>query len=80
MHDERTPAEREDCADAAVLTLLLDPEMPHAWSDEEIARELGDAVETTDSLSRLHRSGLVHRLSGFVFPTRAARRAAQLPT
>jgi hypothetical protein len=78
MHDEPTPAAQEERADTDVLSLLLYDDMPHPWSDEEIARELGNPVEATDALSRLHRCGLVHRIGGFVFPTRAARRAAQL--
>lgn len=78
MHDERSPAGDDDRADAAILELLLHDEHRHAWSDEELARDIGDRLTATDALSRLERTGLVHRQDGFVFPTRAARRAAQL--
>jgi hypothetical protein len=78
MHNEPTPAAREQRADADVLGLLLYDHMPHPWSDDEVAREFGDPVEAADALSRLHRAGLVHRVGDFVFPTRAARTAARL--
>ncbi len=78
MHDEPTPAAQEERADADVLSLLLHDDMPHPWSEDEVALELGDPVEAADALSRLHGCGLVHRVTGFVFPTRAARRAAKL--
>jgi DNA-binding HxlR family transcriptional regulator len=78
MHDERTPAVDDDRPDAAILDLLLYDEHQHPWADEELARDLGDQLTATDALSRLERTGLVHRHDGFVFPARAARRAAQL--
>jgi hypothetical protein len=78
MHPERTPAEEEISADAAILTLLLDDDHQHPWTDEEVARDIGDDITATDALARLESSGLVRRHAGFVFPTRAAQRAAQL--
>lgn len=78
MHDERTPAVDDDRADAAILDLLLHDEHQHPWADTEVARDVGDQLTAADALSRLERAGLVHRRDGFVFPTRAARRAAQL--
>lgn len=78
MHDEPTPAAQDDRADAAILDLLLHDEHQQPWADEEIAREIGDALTVTDALSRLQGSGLIHRHDRFVFPSRAARRATQL--
>jgi hypothetical protein len=40
------------------------------WSVDEIAREMGS--DTTDSLRRLFGGGLIHRLDGFVWASRAA--------
>jgi hypothetical protein len=48
------------------------------WSVDEIAREIGDRIEAVDAINRLERTGLVHRLGKFVFPTRTARRASEL--
>lgn len=77
MRDQRSPlAEGEDRVDVAVLGLLLDTDRP--WSVEEVSREIGDPVEATDSLAQLYGAGLFHRLQDFVFPTRAAERAARL--
>ncbi|HEV3002084.1 MAG TPA: hypothetical protein VGW75_15180 [Solirubrobacteraceae bacterium] len=78
MHDERTPAGDDDRADAAILDLLLYDDHRHPWADEEIARDIGDRLTVTDALSRLERTGLIHRRDGFVFPTRAAHRASKL--
>jgi hypothetical protein len=63
-------AEQERETDATVLDLLKSGE-PWPWSVEEVARELGDDIEAVDSLNRLHGAGLIHRLDGFVWPTRA---------
>lgn len=78
MHPQRNPTlpEADDGLDHAVLTLLLD-DAP-LWSDDEVAREVGDPVATADALGRLSRAGLVHRHDGFAFATRAARQAARL--
>lgn len=64
--------------DWAILAVLLDPDERVPWSTEEIAREIGDHSAVTDSLMRLHRAGLIHRLEGFVFPTRPARRFEEI--
>jgi hypothetical protein len=45
---------------------------------EEIGRELNDLVDAEDAVCRLSGAGLVHRLDGFVFPTRAAIHAVDL--
>lgn len=78
MHDQRSPAEADDQNDAAVLSLLLDLDAQRPWSIDEVAREIGDSLAVTDSLARLHGAGLVHRLGGFVFATRAAQRGTEL--
>lgn len=79
MRDQRnpTPAEVPDPIEQAVLALLTD-HSPGLWSDEEIARELGDRIEAADAVAALLRAGLAYRLDGFVFATRAAVRAVQL--
>lgn len=75
MHDQPTPAEQDDQIDSAIMVLLIDSPVPVATY--EVAREVGD-VEATDGLARLVRAGLVHRLDGFVFATRAALRGRRL--
>jgi hypothetical protein len=63
--------------DKTVLNLLFgDPPWP--WTVDEIARELDTHIGARDSVSRLQRAGLVHKLGEFVFPTRAACRADQI--
>jgi hypothetical protein len=66
-----TPAERDAATDAAVMGLLL-TESHGPFSVAEVAADLGDDLAAQDSLSRLVRVGLVHRLGGFVFASRAA--------
>jgi hypothetical protein len=79
VHDEPSPSpvEDEDRIDSAVLALLLD-DHARPWSDDEVAREVGDAIAVADSLARLYGAGLVHRLGGFAFATRTALRGARL--
>jgi hypothetical protein len=64
----------DNAIDEAVMGLLLgDP--PGLWAVEEIEREIGNHVHAKDSLSRLSRVGLIHRLDGldgFVLASRAA--------
>lgn len=71
------PVEDEERIDTAVLGLLLG-DHARPWSDDELAREVGDATAAADARSRLYGSGLVHRVAGFAFATRTALRAAQL--
>ncbi len=67
----------EERVDNVVLDfMLLDQSCP--WSVKEIVRELGDEGDAVDAVGRLQGTGLVHRAGEFVFPTRAARRAAEL--
>jgi hypothetical protein len=71
------PVEQDHDLDTAVLDfMLLGDGWP--WSVQEIARELGSQVQAEDAIGRLTRTGLVHRLGEFVFPTRTARQAAEL--
>jgi hypothetical protein len=64
--------------DRNVLNLMLD-DSPWPWSLDEIARELRSDIAAQDAVTRLADAGLLHRLDGgFVFPTRAARRADEL--
>jgi hypothetical protein len=69
-------ASEEAEIDALVLTLLVEARAP--WSLEEVGRELPRREAAADVVHRLATAGLVHRLDGFVFPSRAAVRAAQL--
>ena len=58
---------------------LLHVDSPGPWSRDEIARELHSDLAARDAVTRLVDAGLLHRLdSGFVFPTRTARRADEL--
>lgn len=78
MQHQRTlsPAEADGQIDAATLSLLTGPRVQRPWSVDEIEREIGDGA--TDSLNRLYGVGLVHRLDGFVWATRAALAADDL--
>ena len=72
MHDQPTPVEQDDRIDGVVLAMLLDADAQCPWTDDEVARELGGDASTVDCLGRLAGAGLIHRLDGFVFATRAA--------
>jgi len=64
--------------DRNVLNLMLG-DSPWPWSLDEIARELRSDIAAQDAVTRLADAGLLHRLDGgFVFPSRAARRADDL--
>jgi predicted transcriptional regulator len=62
--------------DRNVMNLVLDDSWP--WTVDEIARELHSHIEAHDAVARLADAGLLHRLDGFVFPTRTARCADEL--
>ena len=64
--------------DHTVLDLLVNGEF-RLWSVDEIVREAGNRVAVEDAIARLFGAGLLHRLESFVFATRAAIRAWQLP-
>jgi hypothetical protein len=77
MSREQSPIAREDDdTDKTVLELLLHSRW--SWSVEEVGRLFNDAIKAEDAASRLERIGLVHRNVAFLFPTRAAIRAADL--
>jgi len=80
MHDQSThPLLLPDAAtDGAIMTMLLDSDAQRPWTFAEIVREIGNDIAVTDSLGRLYGGGLIHRLDGFVFATRAALRSDQL--
>ena len=70
MQSQSTPAEQDRRIDDAIAMLLLDRMTQRPWSREEIEREMG--CDVTDSLARLYGAGLIHRLDGFAWATRAA--------
>jgi hypothetical protein len=78
MRDERTrtPAEEDATIDSAVLGLMIGAADQRPCSRDEIDRAIGE--DTTDSLNRLHAAGLIHRLAGFAWATRAAIAAEEL--
>ncbi|HEY1688506.1 MAG TPA: hypothetical protein VGF95_06520 [Solirubrobacteraceae bacterium] len=76
ISDEEGPAEREARQDKLVLSLMLDDGC--AWTVEELGRELDDPIRAVDAVARLAAAGLVHRVDAFVYPTRTARRAAEM--
>jgi hypothetical protein len=77
MQGQRTPAEDDAMLDSAVLGLMIGHDNQRPWSVDEVAREIGSPVKTTDALARLYAAGLVHRLDGFVFATWAAMRSIE---
>jgi hypothetical protein len=71
MHDQPTDViERDNAQDRALMMTLLEETSHRPWAVEEVAREMGRDV--TDSLRRLYGGGLIHRLDGFVWASRAA--------
>jgi hypothetical protein len=77
IEDARAGRLSEEQIDNAVLDyMLIGASWP--WSMQEIVREFGDRVDAEDAVARLLKMGLVHRVGEFVFPTRTARRAAEL--
>lgn len=81
MLDKRSSVASDEARiDHAILCVLLYQDARWPWSVEEVARKVGDPIATTDALARLYGAGLVYRLGGFVFPTRAAARYDQLPS
>jgi hypothetical protein len=70
-------SETERHTDNVVLAVMF-REASWPWSIEELGRELGNQASANDAVCRLAENGLVHRLGDFVFPTRAARRGAEI--
>jgi hypothetical protein len=75
LHD---PCEAERHTDHTVLSLMFDDASSWPWSVEEIGRELANHDAARNAISRLAEHGLVHRIGEFVWPTRTARRAAEI--
>jgi hypothetical protein len=65
-----TPMQQDAQQDAGIISLLVDVDATRPWAFDEIAREIGS--DPTDSLNRLYGGGLIHRLDGFVWASRAA--------
>ncbi len=93
MHRNPNPAAdsgcpAEDSVDEALLGLLIH-DHPGLWSLVELSRSLTSSAQTAatgeietcdteDAIERLHAAGLIHRIGGFVFATRAAHTAQRL--
>lgn len=69
---------RGDDAQFVVLALLLDHDSRGPFSLEELAREVGCELAAADAVVALHAAGLVHRVQGLVWPSRAACRFCAL--
>jgi hypothetical protein len=70
--------EQEKHTDGVILSVLLAGDAQRPWSEDEVAREIEDPVAAADGLRRLARGGLIHRLDGFVFASRAAQVAEEI--
>lgn len=84
-HDDRQPSDfrpdrDQDQVDQLILSALLFEPASGPWALDELVRETRrDPIEIDDSLWRLYRTGVIHRLrDGFVFLSRAAAHAAAL--
>jgi hypothetical protein len=69
MQNNPTVGEDEDATDSAVVGVLVNCDQ-RLWSRDELEREFDR--DLSDSLNRLYGAGLIHRLKGFVWATRAA--------
>jgi len=78
MHDQITPAAAEpmDLADQDLLTALTDDDCQRPWSFDELAGECG--ASAGESVARLQRVGLIHRLEAVAWAARPAVRAREL--
>jgi hypothetical protein len=80
MTPDTTPlVETDEHIDATLLGILIHDDTTTLWTIDELVRELGDRVSTLDSLTRLHRAGLIHRIDhDFIQASRAARYSDRL--
>lgn len=76
MTEQRTPAEQDHMIDSSILDMLMSSDSQRPWSVDEVERQIGK--EAIDGLNRLYGAGLIHRLDGFVWPSRAAITAQDL--
>jgi hypothetical protein len=73
MHPSPNPTlDGLDRAEHTILQLLLSSDRDWPWSVYELGRALGDDLEADDAIHALDADGLIHRVHGFVFPTRPA--------
>jgi hypothetical protein len=93
MHSQPNPSacsvgSAEDSVDEALLGLLTH-DHTGLWSIGELSRSLTSSAQaaasgevetcdTEDAIERLFAAGLIHRVGGFVFATRAAHTAQHL--
>lgn len=68
----------EECRTDKVVLSLMWHDRSWPWSLDEIAREIGSQPNAEDAVRRLSGAGLLHRHGEFVFPSRAARRGAEI--
>jgi hypothetical protein len=64
--------------DSEILSLLLDTNEQRPRSIEEIVRTYPTQQDALDGLSRLHSTGLINQIDGYVFATRAALHYAEI--
>jgi hypothetical protein len=78
MPDQPNPTviEEDAAEDTAILGLLMLETSHRPWAVDEVAREMGH--DATDSLNRLYGGGLIQRLDGFVWASRAAVMAEEI--
>lgn len=81
MQDEssRTQQAGDDSVQQAVMAMLLDAAQQRPWSVAEVQCAIGDENKAVDALANLRADGLIHRCGEFVFASRAAVRADEIP-
>ncbi len=78
MRQRADVATVDERRELSILALLLEPATPCLWSVDELGRELGSELATTDAVARLRAAGLVHCRDRLVSATRAAARLSHL--
>lgn len=76
IRDVEDVGRAEAQTDCIVIGFMLRDGWP--WTVAELAREFDSESRAADSVRRLAESGLAHRVGDLVFPTHAARRAADI--